>query len=248
MSNGVLNDCYGQEAAAWDKRLNIAYGKTSSGMEKDALENLRKVQRAWLAWRDDTCKQSYLVFQGTMAGPMGIVVLAGPRRPAGDLDGRLAHEVGPAQRFRGRAPSCRQLARDLYEEKHVQDEAHDRERRRKRKHPPSQPKEERGNDQSQEYEAERDDCHELHAVAHWIGVHGDQPEGIEPIGRLRGGEGEYEIARNSGRSSHCDRSPRPPVRLPRPTSRCVRPGGPWAPIRRATRQLDDAGVGQGAAV
>jgi uncharacterized protein YecT (DUF1311 family) len=69
MSNGVLNDCYGQEAAAWDKRLNVAYGKASSGMEKDALENLRKVQRAWIAWRDATCKQPYLVFQGTMAGP-----------------------------------------------------------------------------------------------------------------------------------------------------------------------------------
>ena len=71
MSNSVLNDCYGQEAAAWDRRLNIAYGKVSSGMEKDALENLRKVQRAWIAWRDATCKQPYLVFQGTMAGPMG---------------------------------------------------------------------------------------------------------------------------------------------------------------------------------
>jgi uncharacterized protein YecT (DUF1311 family) len=70
MSNGVLNDCYDQEAAAWDKRLNIAYGKASSRMEKDALDNLRKIQRAWIAWRDASCKQPYLVFQGTMAGPM----------------------------------------------------------------------------------------------------------------------------------------------------------------------------------
>jgi uncharacterized protein YecT (DUF1311 family) len=70
MSNGVLNDCYDQEAAAWDKRLNIAYVKALSRMEKDALENLRKVQRAWIAWRDATCQQPYLVFQGTMAGPM----------------------------------------------------------------------------------------------------------------------------------------------------------------------------------
>jgi uncharacterized protein YecT (DUF1311 family) len=70
MSNGVLNDCYSQEAAAWDKRLNVAYGKASSRMEKDAFENLRKVQLAWIAWRDASCKQPYLVFQGTMAGPM----------------------------------------------------------------------------------------------------------------------------------------------------------------------------------
>ena len=70
MSNAVLNDCYDQEAAAWDKRLNAAYGEASSRMEEDALENLRKIQRAWITWRDATCGQPYLVFQGTMAGPM----------------------------------------------------------------------------------------------------------------------------------------------------------------------------------
>jgi len=70
MSNAVLNGCYDEEAVAWDRRLNIAYGKASSGMDEDALENLRKVQRAWITWRDATCKQPYLVFQGTMAGPM----------------------------------------------------------------------------------------------------------------------------------------------------------------------------------
>ena len=70
MSNAVLNDCYDQEAAAWDKRLNAAYGQASSRMEKEALENLRKVQRAWIAWRDATCQEPDLVFQGTMAGPM----------------------------------------------------------------------------------------------------------------------------------------------------------------------------------
>ena len=70
MSNGVVNDCYDQETAVWDKRLNVAYGEASSRMEKEALDNLRKVQRAWIAWRDATCRQPYLVFQGTMAGPM----------------------------------------------------------------------------------------------------------------------------------------------------------------------------------
>jgi uncharacterized protein YecT (DUF1311 family) len=70
MSNAVLIDCYEQETAVWDKWLNVAYGKASSRMEKDAFENLRKVQLAWIAWRDASCKQPYLVFQGTMAGPM----------------------------------------------------------------------------------------------------------------------------------------------------------------------------------
>jgi uncharacterized protein YecT (DUF1311 family) len=70
MSNGALVDCYLQEAAVWDKRLNAAYAKASSQMNKDALENLRRTQRAWIAWRDASCRQPYLVFQGTMAGPM----------------------------------------------------------------------------------------------------------------------------------------------------------------------------------
>lgn len=70
MSNSVLDDCYAQESAAWDKRLNIAYGKASAGMGKEALDNLRKVERAWIAWRDASCKEPYLVFQGTMANPM----------------------------------------------------------------------------------------------------------------------------------------------------------------------------------
>jgi uncharacterized protein YecT (DUF1311 family) len=70
MSDSVLIDCYLQEAAVWDKRLNAAYGKASSRMNKGALENLRKTQRAWIAWRDDSCRQPYLVFQGSMAGPM----------------------------------------------------------------------------------------------------------------------------------------------------------------------------------
>ena len=70
MSDGVLIQCYSQEAAVWDKRLNVAYGEASSRMTKEALENLRKTQRAWIAWRDASCRQPYLVFQGSMAGPM----------------------------------------------------------------------------------------------------------------------------------------------------------------------------------
>ena len=117
MSNGVLIDCHDQEAAAWDKRLNVAYVKASSRMEKDALDNLRKVQRAWIAWRDATCAQPYLVFQGTMAGPDGFVVQARFHRPAGDLDGgldevrRRRSEVLPAAA--GRAESVRPKARTM---------------------------------------------------------------------------------------------------------------------------------------
>ena len=54
MSNSVLIDCYSRETAVWDKRLNAAYGKASSR----------------IVWRDASCRQPYLVFKGSMAGPM----------------------------------------------------------------------------------------------------------------------------------------------------------------------------------
>jgi len=69
MSNAVLNQCYGKEAAAWDKRLNAAYKTALAKLEKDAAENLRQTQRAWIAWRDASCRQPYLTYKGTMAGP-----------------------------------------------------------------------------------------------------------------------------------------------------------------------------------
>jgi uncharacterized protein YecT (DUF1311 family) len=70
MADSVQIACRMRETAVWDKRLNAAFRKASSRMESEALDNLRKVQRAWIAWRDASCRQSYLVFQGSMAGPM----------------------------------------------------------------------------------------------------------------------------------------------------------------------------------
>jgi uncharacterized protein YecT (DUF1311 family) len=64
------SDCYSREAAVWDKRLNVAYKASLERMEKDAAENLRKAQRAWIAWRDAACNQPWATFQGLMANPM----------------------------------------------------------------------------------------------------------------------------------------------------------------------------------
>jgi uncharacterized protein YecT (DUF1311 family) len=69
-SNGALIECYSKEAAVWDDRLNSAYRAALRNMEKDAADNLRKTQRAWIQWRDATCRQPYLTFKGSMAGPM----------------------------------------------------------------------------------------------------------------------------------------------------------------------------------
>lgn len=69
-SNAVLNECYEREAAVWDFRLNAAYRAALAKMDRIAADNLRKTQRAWIAWRDAACRQPEAAFKGTMAGPM----------------------------------------------------------------------------------------------------------------------------------------------------------------------------------
>lgn len=69
-SNAALNECYGREAAVWDARLNAAYRAALAKMDRDAADNLRKTERAWIVWRDASCRQPEVTFKGTMAGPM----------------------------------------------------------------------------------------------------------------------------------------------------------------------------------
>ncbi|MGJ0395019.1 MAG: lysozyme inhibitor LprI family protein [Methylocystis sp.] len=69
-SNAVLSQCYWREAAVWDFRLNGSYRAAFAKMDKPAADNLRKTERAWLAWRDAACRQPELIFKGSMAVPM----------------------------------------------------------------------------------------------------------------------------------------------------------------------------------
>lgn len=70
-STAVMTSCYESEAEAWDRRLNAAYKKLlANGDGEDVAEGYRKTQRAWMAYRDASCAQAYLVFKGTMAVPM----------------------------------------------------------------------------------------------------------------------------------------------------------------------------------
>jgi uncharacterized protein YecT (DUF1311 family) len=68
--DGQWSECYERETQIWDKRLNVAYRGALGQMEKDAQANLRKTQRAWIAWRDARCNQAWATFKGSMAGPM----------------------------------------------------------------------------------------------------------------------------------------------------------------------------------
>lgn len=73
-STAAMAGCYAREHAVWDARLNAAYQKAlaeakSSG-DAEVEENYRKVQRAWIVYRDATCETPACVFKGTMAVPM----------------------------------------------------------------------------------------------------------------------------------------------------------------------------------
>lgn len=61
--------CADRETAVWDQRLNAAYRKALDKMEQEGAENLRKTQRAWIAYRDARCMQAWATWQGTMANP-----------------------------------------------------------------------------------------------------------------------------------------------------------------------------------
>lgn len=69
-SNGARSQCSQREAAVWDQRLNAAYRKALDAMEKDGADNLRKTQRAWIAFRDARCVQAWATYHGSMAGPI----------------------------------------------------------------------------------------------------------------------------------------------------------------------------------
>ncbi|MGJ0508242.1 MAG: lysozyme inhibitor LprI family protein [Methylocystis sp.] len=69
-SDGARSQCARREAAVWDQRLNAAYRKALDGMEKDGADNLRKTQRAWIAFRDARCVQAWATDHGSMAAPI----------------------------------------------------------------------------------------------------------------------------------------------------------------------------------
>lgn len=48
-------ECFKAKIAQWDKRLNIAYRKALQLAQPKQREQLRKAQRAWLAYRDANC-------------------------------------------------------------------------------------------------------------------------------------------------------------------------------------------------
>ncbi|MEO6610429.1 MAG: lysozyme inhibitor LprI family protein [Aestuariivirga sp.] len=59
-----MMECFGREQSVWDARLNSSYREqTAASLKKpeDAAvaKHLRKVQAAWIPWRDATCEVIY---------------------------------------------------------------------------------------------------------------------------------------------------------------------------------------------
>ena len=59
-------DCLNAKAEFWDKRLNAAYPKALKVAQPKQREQLRKAQRAWVAYRDANCLY-WSLGEGTIA-------------------------------------------------------------------------------------------------------------------------------------------------------------------------------------
>ena len=60
-------ECLSRLTATWDKRLNDAYQRALKDADSDGQrEQLRKAQRAWIAYRDANCLY-YRMGEGTIA-------------------------------------------------------------------------------------------------------------------------------------------------------------------------------------
>jgi len=53
------NECLEQELRLQDKKLNIAYQKAKKSIQAFRVDTLRKVQRAWIHYRDKKCAFFY---------------------------------------------------------------------------------------------------------------------------------------------------------------------------------------------
>lgn len=65
VSTMAMSDCLRRETAIWDERLNAAYKSWTSKCDSpDICEARRKLERAWLAYRDARCTLPHVEAQG----------------------------------------------------------------------------------------------------------------------------------------------------------------------------------------
>lgn len=69
-SDGAMADCYEIEGVIWDDLLNTNYKTLLGELDEEQTAKARAMQRAWLAYRDTTCRFYDDKIQGSMAGMM----------------------------------------------------------------------------------------------------------------------------------------------------------------------------------
>jgi uncharacterized protein YecT (DUF1311 family) len=68
--DATRNACYDRERVFWDERLNANYRRVLAKADPNVAASYKKIERAWLAWRDARCAHPQIELQGSMAGPM----------------------------------------------------------------------------------------------------------------------------------------------------------------------------------
>ncbi|QGZ65931.1 lysozyme inhibitor LprI family protein [Paraburkholderia acidisoli] len=66
----AMNACAGQKLKASDQQLNTTYNALLAKTSKPGGEQLRKAQRAWVAWRDAQCQFDTLGTRQGSVNPM----------------------------------------------------------------------------------------------------------------------------------------------------------------------------------
>lgn len=78
-STATIVECLTQLHAKWDARLNAAYKVAMEQLDEARREELRDVQRAWIAYRDADCG-FYRSGEGTIAAIEGNACMFGLTR------------------------------------------------------------------------------------------------------------------------------------------------------------------------
>jgi uncharacterized protein YecT (DUF1311 family) len=78
-STATIVECLTQLHDKWDARLNAAYQTAMGQLDGDRADELRDVQRAWIAYRDANCL-FYRMGEGTIAAIEGNACMFGLTR------------------------------------------------------------------------------------------------------------------------------------------------------------------------
>jgi uncharacterized protein YecT (DUF1311 family) len=68
-STSGMAQCYDRETAVWDERLNQNYKKRLDDAEPAYRDALKKMERAWIVYRDAKCGSISIGEQGTISIP-----------------------------------------------------------------------------------------------------------------------------------------------------------------------------------